>query len=140
VIVAYGYCWELLGRMDFSSVLRMGVATKAQYIFGNRYKYITKEIIANFKESLLLAEIRDFKIYKNEGGKQKCEFEYKGIRYVDMSMTDPDYYHYLKCKIDKAYIVVSLPHVDFPQGKYYKFIAKVFPLTPVINLNHEVIF
>jgi hypothetical protein len=133
-IVAYGYPWQSLGKMNFQDVLRICSVVKSQYIFGNKYKYITSETINAFNRSLLLTEVTDLHIFKNEMNKQKCNFRYNGNNYYELSVTDPDYYKYTDCEIKRAYIVVSLPHTDY-EGKYYKFVAKIFPETQIVDKN-----
>ena len=133
-VISCGHPWQLLGTMTLDGVLQFCSLEKSQFIYGNTRKYIPSELINDFSRSLLLAEISDMKVYKNDGGKQKCSFKYNGYNYYDISVTDPDYYKYSECEIKKAYIVVSLPHTDY-EGKYYKFVAKIFPVTPVVNKN-----
>lgn len=88
--------------------------------------------IANYDKSLMIAEVRNFEtktITKMDGSqKRKARFMYENFFYCDMSITDPDYFN-LKEEIqhDKCKIVLSLPEDDF-NGRYFKFIAKVFPL------------
>ena len=79
------------------------------------------------KYSLILAEVDDIKVYNNEGGKKKADFTYKSNYYKGISVTDPDYYDIFEYNFRKAYIIVSIPKTDF-EGKYYKFIAKIFPI------------
>ena len=83
-----------------------------------------------YNHSLLMAEVYDLKVFKNEFNKEKCNFSYKGRICRDLSVTDPEYYCYGECKMSRAYIIVSLPHKDY-RGKYYKFVAKIFPQSPI---------
>ena len=46
-----------------------------------------------------------------------------------MSVTDPDYYESPEqTYIDKAVLVMSLPDTPYQERRYYKFIAKIFPI------------
>lgn len=121
--------WEYLGKMALSDVIKKSNVLHPPLIFGNKYKYIKSDMIDMFNRSLLLTEVTDLKIYRKEGTtvRHKCEFKHNGNLYEEISMTDPDYYRYNTYDIKKAYIVVSLPHKDFPEGRYYKFVAKIFP-------------
>lgn len=130
--LCYGYKWQLIGRMSFNDVMQYIYPSDSKFIFGNSYMYISHERIEEQKNSLLIAEVKDLRIFENERRKQKCDFKYGGYTYNTVSMTDPEYYHYEDCYIEKAYIVVSLPHSDY-NGKHYKFVAKIFPVTPVIT-------
>ena len=72
-----------------------------------------------------------FKEY-SERKKIKAFFYYKGQKYDEISVTDPDYSNKLpENKIKKAILVVSLPSnpISTDTGnRYYKFVAKVFEL------------
>ena len=120
--------WIRIGRMTFEQVLSICSTIRSKYIFGNQYKYLNEERVSEFTRSLMLVEVSEFKIYKNEFDKIKCSFKYGGYHYSDISMTDPDYYGYDNCDLGAAHIVVSLPHTDF-EGRYYKFVAKIFSHT-----------
>lgn len=124
-----GRRWTFLRTASFDEVLKICPKCATEYIYGTNGKYITEEIVTDMHGSLLLAEITDLIVYRNEFNKLKCSFIYNGHEYHDMSMTDPDYYRYEKCKVGNAHIVVSLPHCDY-NGKYYKFVAKIFPKCP----------
>lgn len=124
---------KIIGQCDLqtannimSSVINNGDLLKTQDYA------ISRLDIANYDKSLMIAEVRNFEtktITKMDGvQKRKARFMYEGLFYCDMSITDPDYFN-LKEEIqyDKCKIVLSLPEDDF-NGKYFKFIAKVFPL------------
>ena len=130
--LSYGYKWQLIDRISFYDAMQYISLYRSKFIFGNSYMYISHEKIEEQKKSLLIAEVKDLRIFKNEQRKQKCVFKYGGYTYNTVSMTDPEYYRYEDCYIEKAYIVVSLPHNDY-NGKHYKFVAKIFPITPIVT-------
>ena len=58
-----------------------------------------------------------------------CFDSINGITYKDMSVTDRDFYDLPNnTMIGDAFIVVSLPDSPFMENRYYKFVAKIFPL------------
>lgn len=124
---------KIIGRCDsqtanniMSSVINNGNLLKTQDCA------ISSLDIVDYDKSLMIAEVRNFEtktITKIDGSqKRKARFMYRGLFYCDISITDPDYFN-LKEEIqyDKCKIVLSLPEDDF-NGRYFKFIAKVFPL------------
>lgn len=128
-IISSTHTWKKVGKLQFSQILSICSVVRTKYIFGSRYKSLSEAEISNLTRSLMLVEVTNLHVYRNELGKCKCDFEYSGCTYSEMSMTDPDYYEYDSCEFEKAHIVVSLPHTDF-NGRYYKFVAKIFPQRP----------
>lgn len=102
------------------------------YIFYDTSSYITMENIDKINKSLMLVLVDDLYFLKKENKKTKAFFYYKGQKYDEISVTDPDYSNKLpENKIKKAILVVSLPSnpISTDTGKrYYKFVAKVFEL------------
>ena len=130
--LTYGYKWQVIKKLSFNDAIKYAYPCRSKFIFGNSYMYISHERIEEQKNSLLIAEVKNLTIFKNEQRKSKCSFKYGGYTYDTISMTDPEYYHYEFCYIENAYIVVSLPHTEY-NGKHYKFVAKIFPLTSIIT-------
>ena len=126
------YPWTLLGTMTLSGVLYHHPIETPNYIFEDTQKYLLEDAVKKYNHSLVFTEVTNLTVYKNELNKQKCSFTYNGYNYYDISVTDPDYYTYLECKIQKAYIVVSIPHSAY-EGRFYKFVAKIFPLAKTVD-------
>lgn len=119
--------WVKIGKMSIDEVVSKYHTTKEKWIFGNNASYLSAEY---FNYSLVLAEVEDLKVYKNECDKWKADFRYNLQPYTGISMTDPKYFDDFSA--ESAYIVVSMPHKDY-NGHYYKFVAKIFPKTTVKN-------
>lgn len=102
------------------------------YIFYDTSSYITMENIDKINKSLMLVLVDDLYFLKKENKKTKAFFSYKGQKYNEISVTDPNYFDELpEKKIGKAILVVSLPSNPFltdTGNRYYKFVAKVFEL------------
>lgn len=105
---------------------------KNRYIFFNDKEYIEKEEIKQNGNvySLDIVMVNDINIYIKESygkRKSKADFYYNDIIYRKFSITDSDYFNYNKKRFSdgKFYLVVSLAD-KLIQGKYYKFIAKIF--------------
>lgn len=107
--------------------------------FGNNKKSLTEEEIDNLnpKHSLSAIKVSSLRVYKNSHGKPKAEVFFKDEIVRDISMTDPDYDPENKSKIKNNYpieigeaiLIVSLPAEPYEKnGRYYKFIAKIFEL------------
>ena len=125
-LIVYGRPWIKHRKSTIEEVVRIHRPTTRSYIFGNDKPFIPG--IDWMKYSLLLAEVTQLEIYQNEGGKSKANFIYKNHRYNGISLTDPVYFGWKsETVIEKAYIVVSIPNDPY-EGKYYKFIAKIFPV------------
>ncbi len=85
-----------------------------------------KEIIEN-GNSILFVQITNAQIYSNFKNKTKMSFTFKGSKYTDISVTDPDYYG-KETTYPKSNVVFSLPDDNWSSvnDKYYKFAAKIF--------------
>lgn len=109
--------------------------------FWNNFKsYLTEQEMSAISvpsESIML--VTDVRIYSNDYGKAKIDFQWSGSRFPTklISMTDQDFYPRIKdgneVRMDRAYIVVSIPKsaddfVDPNTGekKAYKFVSKIF--------------
>lgn len=121
--------WEKTGRLSVDELLALHPVEDHPNLLGNTYPYITKERIGMVGHSLALVMVNDLVITHPEERKTKAEFTYLGIQYRDMAVTDRDYYRVQNntC-IETAILVVSLPDAPISERKYYKFIAKIFPV------------
>lgn len=105
--------------------------TTDSYIYMGTSSYMYETHVSRCRYSLGLFRVSNVELNKitdGERSRYKVSFVYNGRQYYDMSMTDPDYYDqesHLIC--EEGYIVVSIPEDDY-NGKYYKFVSKIFEL------------
>ena len=99
------------------------------FIFSNQSCALFLDDVRKLGRSLQIAEVTNLTFHNetnlNGLSKTKLDFEYKGKKYSNFSITDPNFYN-RKNSLARAIIVFSLP------GKadicYCKFVAKIFPL------------
>lgn len=122
-----------LGRVNLKDILNEVYLNKCHYIFGGTSRFITEDEAEDIGYSLVFVQVQNLVIHcffddNLQRWKNKCSFEYKGNYYYDISLTDPEYRHekYNDVLFREAAIVVSLPSEPFYDGKFYKFVAKVF--------------
>lgn len=86
------------------------------------------EDISLFKHSLEIIKVTNLRVYKDDRGKTKCSFTYRGWNFRYVSVTDPDYRDIKEDLFSReAFLVVSIPTDDLGGNGYYKFVATVFP-------------
>ena len=101
-------------------------ASDDPYIFLNDRHFLYTHEMKIVGKSLLLADVQNFRIYRDERGKHKASFIYNNASYEKMSITDPNYYR--EYSIERACIVVSLPPEPWKDKFYFKFIAAINPI------------
>lgn len=125
-------CWKKVREMDKKSVIEKHGVEQPRKIFGNTSHYVLEEAMDVDGPSLVRVVVSKLLVKRNEKGKIKVSFVYNGVSYSNMSVTDPAYYppFYNRYgeQLNKAMIVVSLPSQPFDDLKFYKFVAKIFPL------------
>lgn len=109
--------------------------------WGNFRSYLNEEefeTIAEPSESIL--KVSNVRIYRNDYGSAKIDFEWAGARFPlkGVSMTDQDFYDAIKNSdvfIDQAYIVISIPkdigdwvNPNTGEKQAYKFVSRIFKL------------
>ena len=128
--------WLRLGRMTIQDVLKIHDEEEYRYIYGNGREYLTEEEMQQkrFRYSLILvrAENLTLRIKQSfEGQKRvRAEFVHHGRPYQDIRVTDTEYEPENVRdgqRIGTAFLVMSMPVKPF-KGRYYKLIAKIFPL------------
>lgn len=129
-LIMYGKKWLKLGTKTINDVLKVHSPSNRDKIFGSSFPCLNA--VDYFTYSLVLAEVENLRIYYNSTGSRKAEFIYNTIHYKGVSVTDIEYcrkrIHQNEFNYENAYIVVSIPNEPYEaDGKYYKFIAKVFP-------------
>ena len=118
--------WEFQYTWTLEDVLKIHPAEKYPNIFGNYSCALDASEKNRMLYSLMLIRAYGLEFYTSTTGKTKLNFQYNGRKYLNMSVTDRDYFgcenHY-----NLAYLVVSIPNDISPKySRYYKFIAKVF--------------
>ena len=128
--------WLRLGRMSIQDVLRVHPEEEYRFIFGNDREYVTDEEMRELRHrySLILIRAEKLTLYveRNFDGELKirAEFVHHGREYRYIRVTDPDYVPKTPGAseiIGNAYLVMSMPVKPF-KGRYYKLVAKIFPL------------
>lgn len=103
-----------------------------QFIYGNTSSFVEEHELSFNGASLKMFCVENLQIYRitDVAGKHhsRASFCYNNLKYLDIRVTDGDFFEIENATFSKALIVVSLPHESF-KGKYYKFIAKIFPLS-----------
>lgn len=120
--------WKKTGECTIDDLLELHPAESHTYLLGNQYAYITEARIGTVGHSLILVKVKNLTISHPAERKTKATFTYKGDQYNDVAVTDPDFYNMPTTYYKKALLVMSLPDTPFPENKYFKFIAKIFPL------------
>jgi hypothetical protein len=112
----------------FRGAIRRALCKK-KYLFQNDNYYIKLSDHSDKDGSLLVAEVSGLKV-RQVAGKTKCEFDYNGVHYDYMSVTDPNFYG--DYKVGNAYVVISTPtESDYVKetGQMFKFVAAIYPLS-----------
>jgi hypothetical protein len=121
--------WKKLHGLSIKDILEIHPAEVHIDLLGNKYPYITEERIHTVNHSLILIKASDLIITHPRTHSTKAKFIYRYDVYENMSVTDPDYYESPEqTYIDKAVLVMSLPDTPYQERRYYKFIAKIFPI------------
>lgn len=128
-----------IGNFPFARLLDKLFLSGENLLFGNARAYLSEREIADMPYSLALVKADRVHLgyYRDEEGKKRfpCKFFYRGTEYSDITVTDPVY------RVDAlagedfphALIVVSLPAVPYKNGKYYKFAARILPISEKLS-------
>lgn len=136
-VIDHNSC-QIVGSEDVSVLRKVYRQYGYHRFWGNYRAYLNEdefESIDEPSESIML--VSNVRIYRNDYGRAKIDFEWGPYTLKWISMTDPDYYARInegeEVFMDRAFIVVSIPkECDYivPQTgerKAYKFVSKVFP-------------
>ena len=116
--------WKRLKTLTPGETAELIPVTRPRMIFDTWGGFLTEELYPN--RSLELIEAEELVFAKEPGKKSKVTFTYNGREYTKMSMTDRDYYSAQNGdRIGRAVLLMSLPEDDY-NGKYFKFVAKIF--------------
>lgn len=124
--------WKKTGEFDIETLLDTYDLDEPSYIFGNTDPYVTEEKMSQIGYSLITVEVSNLRISHPGEHSTKARFTYNGVSYTNMSVTDPNFYDNIDFQYDKALLIVSLPDAPYwvnGEDRYYKFIAKIFPLS-----------
>lgn len=107
--------------------------------FWSNYKAFLneQEFAAVSAPSESIMRVSDVRIYRNERGSAKIDFNWDGAQYriKGVSMTDIDFYERIKqgnVNFDNAYIITSIPKEcdwtlpETGEKRAYKFVSKIF--------------
>lgn len=129
ILIDDGEDWQKLGQWPLRQVMRLHEPERRPFIFWDSSPYLCEAEMDMLDHSLTMAEVEELILIRNPYRKMKTSFFYCGRLYENISMTDISFYGAAHgTRIQRALLVASLPEVDF-QGCYYKFIAKIFPLS-----------
>lgn len=116
--------WEKAGEWTLPQILRLHPVERWRQVFGTYGYNLSEEEHPGYSLGLILVT----NLVIQQENKTKASFFYHGSRYQYMSVTDPDYYNTPDgTQIGNACLIVSLPENTYNE-KYYKFIAKIFPV------------
>lgn len=121
------------GRLSFYELLSPDYCDRSPTIFGNTLSALNEAEIGGQSTSLGLFFVDTLRFdyaFRDDGKWHfRCSFRYMGTTYSDVSVTDPIYRRerFAGETVAHALIVLSLPCLPYSE-KYYKFVAKIFPL------------
>ena len=123
---------QKLGTASIEEVVELHPPENHEYIFGNVSASISPEEMQSysFNYSLIFIKVRNLDVHYRPRN-SRADFDYNNVHYNGISITDPEYTSdegYSVWQGD-AYLVMSMPtRPDRRNERYYKFIAKIFPL------------
>lgn len=131
ILIDVNQKFEKLDTWTLQNVLRLHPAENWETVYGNTEPFLTEETIAGINHSLILIHTDWMRIrqWPTDSGKPKtrANFCFGGQWYNYIAVTDPEYYEVADGTIlNSAYLVVSLPDAPYDNGRYYKFIARIF--------------
>lgn len=131
VLIDAGRKFVKLDTWDLRSVLRLHPPERPETVYGDTRPYLTEETIAGAGRSLMLIHTDWLRIIQRpvdaEKTKTRANFRFRDRWYDHIAVTDPEFYQAPdQTTLHHAYLVISLPDVPFNNGRYYKFIAKIF--------------
>lgn len=128
--------WLKLGRMSIEEVLQIHQDESYRYIFGNEREYVSDEEMSQLRHRysliLILASklTLQYELNRSNELKVRASFIHNGREYSQIRVTDPEFEPESlepPREIGEACLTMSMPSKPF-QGRYYKLIAKIFPL------------
>ena len=125
-------CIQLLWLCPVEYIQSIYSLERPSHIFLNARPYLTLAEVEKLNRSLYFVEVFDLQISLKEVGdgksKSKVSFTYNNDRYLDIAMTDPEFY-LSNLMAKRAWIVVSLPNEPYGDAQlFYKFVARIIPI------------
>ena len=128
---------KYIGKSNINEILNIHHPENNNFLFYNDKNYVSPNEIVKIppyeKHSLTLIRPNGFKIYVDEYGKPRCNFEYSGIRYNGMPITDFKIRNYVRnienyknFKFSKLNCVVVVSLGSLYKLYHYKLVAQVF--------------
>ena len=125
--------FEKVKRISIEELLKIHNLENHKNILGN-YSHVIRHNVENVGHSLELIKVQNTILHRVMGSngyfKSKLDFYYNNSHYMNMSVTDPDYFYAEDgTRLGDLIIVVSIPDDDYSkQNGYFKFVAKIFKL------------
>lgn len=122
--------WKYIGKFELDYLPTHMLCTD-EFIYNDISNEINLDTVKQIKKSIIIAKVEKLNIYKNEYRKIKDSFEYNDFRYINFSVTDPDYYEITDViKYNSAILIISLPNDkwSYENDRFFKFIAKIYPI------------
>lgn len=121
--------WQSIGSISANEIQGF-INNGTQYIFEDDCFYLEETNAQNLLYSLMIVRVSNLSIIRNQYDKTKAKFNYDGIWYSNMSITDPEFYDF-EGQIDNAILVISIPDIGHTSEYYtgsrcYKFVSKIF--------------
>lgn len=119
-------------KNDYNNICRILESKQnfnSDHIFFNNMEYITEHELKKINNvySLIIIKVSELLIYTNSYNKTKANFLFNSRKYTNFSVTDQEYFDKNDYLLKNAYLIISIPDNPYPEDKYYKFIAKIFP-------------
>lgn len=141
--------FEFVRKSDIDEVMRIAPIGNSQYIYMNSSRSLSVEEAMRNGSSLTMVKVDNLELYPKkkyqDDGYQahyRAKFDYNGVHYEDISVTDPDYdaarTEYAGLVFGETYIIVSIGE-EF-NDRHYKIIAKIFELVYTIENNRFKLF
>lgn len=112
--------------------LKQLVNNDLPFIFVDDCFYLEETDAQKLSYSLMMVQVSNLSITRNQYNKTKARFYYNGTWYSNMSITDPQFYNF-EGFIGNAILVISIPDVGhtseyYSESRCYKFVSKIFAI------------
>ncbi|MBE7709262.1 MAG: hypothetical protein E7Z93_02310 [Cyanobacteria bacterium SIG32] len=120
--------WKYLEKFNFKNLPKSLYCTD-EFIYADTNPEISLSIAKQIGKSILIVSVENLCVYQNEYGKTKADFVFNNNKYIQFSVTDPDYYGIGVQKYKTAILIISLPDDEwsYKNDRFFKFVAKIYP-------------
>ena len=123
---------RIIGRASLDEVMRLHGTEVRDGLFGS-YRYIAEGNLEALGRSLEWVQVENLRLYTLIGSsgkpKYKADFEYRGRKYEQFAMTDPQYYNKRELSIARAALVLSVSEDEWSRANgHYIYVARIFAL------------